>query len=152
MVQVMVDGNTTNEQLVEDLLDDFAYSHLVDRYFKDESYYDEYREAVNAWVDLYFVNHRGTREDMEDKWNTTLGVPEDEDDEWDCCSYFVIEDIDAHMVQKLRDKPNNCPVCDSEELLTEIQDGNIDIKVTCNSCQEGWVEHYVFEGATFNET
>ena len=142
-IQVMVDGNTTLKQVIELLLEGDTFSPIECQYFMAESYYAAYEAAVKEWAGS----------SAEDIWCESLDVPrtQDEADSWDCYAYFVIEEINEHMVELLRKYPNKCLYCGSTDLLTQIQDGNIDIEVRCQSCAEGWVEHYELSGATFNE-
>lgn len=143
-VQVMVDGNSTPGSVMEALLETETVGHLDYQYFKHESHYDEYRAAVKAWFDEGYSRLDGV-------WLEGLEVPEEEDDEWDCYAYFVIEEVNQHLEEALKNNPNNCPYCNSDDLSTSILDGNIDIKVVCESCKEEWVEHYQLAGVTLNE-
>ncbi len=83
VVQVMVDGTTTYEQVKLDLLDYGTIEPLED--LLDDTQWEEYKLAVVKWFNDI------APEDMSKLlWDRTLDVPEDGDD-WDVYSYFIID-------------------------------------------------------------
>lgn len=142
-VQAMVDGNTTYLDVQEALKDNFAYAHLEDQVFKAESHYDAYNKAVDVWFEKMSMP-----QDM--PWDPSLGVPDDEDDEWDCYAYFIIEGVNEHLVEILRSRPNNCPYCNSPNITSAILDNCADLATSCHDCSEKWVEHYTLDEVTFD--
>lgn len=146
-VQVMVDGNSTYADVREMLKDNFAYAHLEEREFKAESHYEAYSEAVDDWFKARLIP-------LTTPWDASLEEPEEEDyDEWDCYAYFVIEELDEHLIEALREHPNTCPFCQSEHLdadKVQAGDDGLTCKVTCMVCQESWTEEHTLTEVTFD--
>jgi len=83
-VQVMVDGTTTLRGVKTALKDNFAYGHLEYDVLTTEAHYDEYFEAVE---ELF----QGCN--LRDTWDSSLDIPDDDDDERDCYAYFILEGV-----------------------------------------------------------
>ena len=146
VVQVMVDGRTTWKEVQEMLKDGFAYGHLEDQVFKAESYYDEYYRAVDEWFAL-----RQRRGSAPEKWDATLGVPDNDDEEWDCYAFFVVDGVDEHIVEALRENPGVCPFCGYECLHSHnTEEANV-IGILCPECNRSWDEHYNLEEAVIHD-
>lgn len=148
-VQASVDGNTTYADVQELLKDSFAYCHLEEREFRAESHYDAYSEAVDAWFSSVLVP-------LTTPWEASLGVPDDDDDEWDCYAYFVIAGVDEHLAEALKKHPNTCPYCGkgdlhSHQTTSEEGDNNLHQRVLCPHCKESWVERYELTEVTFSD-
>lgn len=151
VVQVMVDGETTVGAVREALLDNFAYAHLEESLLKSDGHYEAYREAVDeCFADII------TDGFIDNLWDRSLGVPEEDQEDWDCYSYFVLTELAEHLNQSLRKDGSVCPFCKCDELEIMETDGSghtMDVKVQCcnTACQEHWTEHYTLDGATFSE-
>lgn len=146
-VQVMVDGNSTYADVQEALKENLAYGHLEEREFRSESHYDAYGKAVDEWFERRIMP-------IDSLWDESIGVPEDEDEEWDCYAYFVIEEVNEHLVKALIKRPNTCPYCNTNGLMAgkvKAGDDGLTAKVTCMSCDESWTEEHELTGVTFDE-
>lgn len=82
VVQVPVDGNTTFKEVRDMLLDPQATEHLD--VLGEFNLWKEYDIAVNYLFDYY------AEQNLPKRWDFSLDVPRDDQDEWDVYAYFVL--------------------------------------------------------------